>query len=176
MNTRRTKQCALAGCSLHCKLYLKLASSLSLRSICTRCYLPYDARSALKRFSRLLYQHMASLVGWIHVASFTWRLLQVPLSFFDKDLPDLPCVTRILVYSTSHLIHIVFCGLQFNSKIIFHFIADMMDKSTSLYVLSHIGDQFCSVMQEERKAITQAGENGNKTSQSLSGTRCIVIL
>ena len=44
----------------------------------------------------------------------------------------------------------------------------MMDKSTSLYVLSHIGDQFCSVMQEERKAITQAGENGNKTSQSLS--------
>lgn len=93
-----------------------------------------------------------------------------------KDLPDLPCVTRILVYSTSHLIHIVFCGLQFNSKIIFHFIADMMDKSTSLYVLSHIGDQFCSVMQEERKAITQAGENGNKTSQSLSGTRCIVIL
>ena len=167
MNTRRTKQCALAGCSLHCKLYLKLASSLSLRSICTRCYLPYDAPFVPTH---------GLLVGWIHVASFTWRLLQVPLSFFDKDLPDLPCVTRILVYSTSHLIHIVFCGLQFNSKIIFHFIADMMDKSTSLYVLSHIGDQFCSVMQEERKAITQAGENGNKTSQSLSGTRCIVIL
>ena len=52
----------------------------------------------------------------------------------------------------------------------------MMDKSTSLYVLSHIGDQFCSVMQEERKAITQAGENGNKTSQSLSGTRCRTVV
>lgn len=165
----------MAGCSLHCKLYLKLASSLGLRSICTRCYLPYDARSALKRFSRLLYQHMASLLVE-STLPLSRRLLQVPLSFFVKDLPDLPGVTRILVYSTSHLIHIVFCGLQFNSKIIFHFIADMMDKSTSLYVLSHIGDQFCSVMQEERKAITQAGENGNKTSQSLSGTRCIVIL
>jgi len=52
----------------------------------------------------------------------------------------------------------------------------MMDKNTSLYILSHIGDQFCSVMQEEKKAITQAGENGNKTSQSLSTTRGIVIL
>ena len=41
----------------------------------------------------------------------------------------------------------------------------MMDKITSLYILSHIGDQFCSVMQEEKKAITQAGENGNKTSK-----------
>ena len=34
----------------------------------------------------------------------------------------------------------------------------MMDKNTSLYILLNIGDQFCSVMQQEKKAITQAGE------------------
>jgi len=38
-----------------------------------------------------------------------------------------------------------------------------MDKNTSLYVLFNVGDQFCSVMQEEKKAITQAGEKGKKT-------------
>ena len=169
MNTRRTKQCALAWLDA---LYIaNFILSWPLHWACVQ-----SVPAAIYPMTRLLLPTHGLLVGWIHVASFTWRLLQVPLSFFDKDLPDLPCVTRILVYSTSHLIHIVFCGLQFNSKIIFHFIADMMDKSTSLYVLSHIGDQFCSVMQEERKAITQAGENGNKTSQSLSGTRCIVIL
>lgn len=35
---------------------------------------------------------------------------------------------------------------------------DMMDKNTSLYILLNIGGQFCSVMQQEKKAITQAGE------------------
>lgn len=35
---------------------------------------------------------------------------------------------------------------------------EMMDKETSLYVLFNIGDQFCSVMEEEKKAIMQAGE------------------
>lgn len=35
---------------------------------------------------------------------------------------------------------------------------DMMDKNTSLYILLNIGDQFCSVMLQEKKAITQAGE------------------
>lgn len=38
----------------------------------------------------------------------------------------------------------------------------MMDKNTSLYILFNIGDQFCSVMEEEKKAITQAGENGEQ--------------
>lgn len=46
----------------------------------------------------------------------------------------------------------------------------MMDKGTSLYILFNIGDQFCSVMQEEKKAITQAGENGEKTVTTLTRT------
>ena len=43
----------------------------------------------------------------------------------------------------------------------------MMDKNTSLYILFNIGDQFCSVMREEKKAITLAGENGEQCVKTI---------
>ena len=42
-----------------------------------------------------------------------------------------------------------------------------MDKKTSLYILFNVGDQFCNVMQEEKKAITQAGENGRQSISAI---------
>ena len=39
---------------------------------------------------------------------------------------------------------------------------DRLDKKTSLYILHNIGDQFCSVMQEEKKAITCAEADGKQ--------------
>lgn len=54
----------------------------------------------------------------------------------------------------------------------------MMDKNTSLYILFNIGDQFCSVMEEEKKAITQAGENGEQcvnTIDSWTLTKSITV-
>lgn len=39
---------------------------------------------------------------------------------------------------------------------------DRLDKKTSLYILYNIGDQFCSVMQEEKKAITCVETDGKQ--------------
>lgn len=43
-------------------------------------------------------------------------------------------------------------------KVVLYFpLVESLDKQTSLYILSNVGDQFCCVMQEEKKAITFAG-------------------
>lgn len=41
---------------------------------------------------------------------------------------------------------------------------ERLDKKTSLYILSNVGDQFCSVMQEEKKAFLFAGTDGKQVS------------
>ena len=41
-------------------------------------------------------------------------------------------------------------------------IVERLDKKTSLYILSNVGDQFCSVMQEEKKAFLFAGTDGKQ--------------
>lgn len=41
-------------------------------------------------------------------------------------------------------------------------LVERLDKKTSLYILSNVGDQFCSVMQEEKKAFLFAGTDGKQ--------------
>lgn len=37
---------------------------------------------------------------------------------------------------------------------------ERLDKQTSLYILFNVGDQFCSVMQEEKNAVALAETDG----------------
>ena len=56
---------------------------------------------------------------------------------------------------------------------------DRLDKKTSLYILHNIGDQFCSVMQEEKKAITCAeadGKQGKLTAENSLDEFSVYIL
>jgi len=47
-------------------------------------------------------------------------------------------------------------------------IVERLDKKTSLYILSNVGDQFCSVMQEEKKTFLFAGTDGKQGKLNLS--------
>lgn len=86
------------------------------------------------------------------VAYFSHLIVVAQLSSFIYSSPHYSSQVSVLSINKQRL--------QFNT---IFFTAERMDKNTSLYVLFNVGDQFCSVMQEEKKAITQAGEKGEKT-------------
>ena len=51
-------------------------------------------------------------------------------------------------------------------------VKNVLDKEKALYIINNIGDEFCSLVDQEKKALALAGANGKSCSLFAGLIRC----